>query len=80
MSMIMKLSLNLISIIEFWLIDGVIKYHRTIATILNALIDIGFKVERVLEPTAIKEAENLNKELQNERRRPPFLIIKAEKK
>jgi SAM-dependent methyltransferase len=62
-----------------WLIDGVIKYHRTIATILNTLIDTGFKIVKVLEPTPIEAAERRNKELQNERRRPPFLIIKAEK-
>jgi SAM-dependent methyltransferase len=63
-----------------WFIDGVIKYHRTTSSIINTLIDTGFKIVKVLEPTAIKEAEMINKELKDERRRPPFLIIKAQKR
>ncbi|WP_371363748.1 Ubiquinone biosynthesis O-methyltransferase, mitochondrial [Sporomusa rhizae] len=62
-----------------WLIDGVIKYHRTTSTIINTLIETGFKIVRVLEPSAIKEAEMKNDDLKEERRRPPFLIIKAQK-
>lgn len=62
-----------------WFVNGVIKYHRTIATVINTLIDSGFKIVRLSEPTATVEAESLNGELRNERRRPPFLIIKAQK-
>lgn len=62
-----------------WFIDDVIKYHRTTSTIINTLIDTGFKIVKVLEPIAIKEAEMINGDLKNERRRPPFLIIKAQK-
>lgn len=62
-----------------WFIDDVIKYHRTTSSIINTLIETGFKIVRVLEPTAIKEAEMINNDLKDERRRPPFLIIKAQK-
>ncbi|SDF20279.1 class I SAM-dependent methyltransferase [Sporomusa acidovorans] len=62
-----------------WLIKDVIKYHRTMSTIMNTLIGCGFKIVKVLEPTPIKEAEIINKDLKNERRRPPFLMIKAQK-
>jgi len=62
-----------------WFIDGVIKYHRTTSTIINTLIETGFSIVSLLEPTATQEAEALSEELKNERRRPPFLIIKAQK-
>lgn len=62
-----------------WFVDGVIKYHRTLANIINTLIETGFKIVKVLEPTAIEEAEFANEALKNERRRPPFLIIKVQK-
>ncbi|EGO61781.1 class I SAM-dependent methyltransferase [Acetonema longum] len=62
-----------------WFIEGVIKYHRTTATIINTLIETGLHIVRVLEPTATAEAELRNEDLKQERRRPPFLIIKAQK-
>lgn len=64
---------------QHWFIDGVIKYHRTMSTIINTLIGTGFSIIRVLEPTATEEAELANEDLKNERRRPPFLIVKAQK-
>jgi SAM-dependent methyltransferase len=36
---------------EHWFVDGVIKYHRKLSTILNAVIDADLTVERVEEPT-----------------------------
>ncbi|MCC5466177.1 class I SAM-dependent methyltransferase [Pelosinus baikalensis] len=62
-----------------WFIDDVIKYHRTTSSIINVLVETGFKIVRVLEPAAIKEAEMINDDLKEERRRPPFLLIKAQK-
>lgn len=63
-----------------WLVNGVIKYHRTLARIINSLVDNGLGIERILEPTASVEAEAANNDLLNERRRPPFILIKARKK
>jgi SAM-dependent methyltransferase len=62
-----------------WFVDGVVKYHRTAATILNALLDAGLVIRRVLEPHALEEAEAARPCLRDERRRPPFLLVKAER-
>ena len=64
---------------QTWFVDGVVKYHRTLATILNTLTDTGFSIHSLLEPAASKEAENLRPNLAEERRRPPFLMVKAQK-
>lgn len=62
-----------------WLVDGVIKYHRTLGTTLNALIGGGFAIERVDEwkPTAAQLAAlpQANEELD----RPMFLLVAAVK-
>lgn len=60
-----------------WFIDGVLKYHRTVSSVLNCLIDADFSIARVLEPHAIETAEADRPSLLEERRRPPFLIVKA---
>jgi hypothetical protein len=63
-----------------WFVDGVKKYHRKISTLINELINEGFKVEKILEPEAIPEVLLEKPNLINERRRPPFLIINVSKK
>jgi SAM-dependent methyltransferase len=60
-----------------WFVDGVIKYHRTISTIINELIDAGFAIKRIVEPIALEEDEKTWTELAEARRRPPFLLVKA---
>jgi SAM-dependent methyltransferase len=62
-----------------WFIDGVIKYHRTTASIVNMIIESGLVIEKMLEPHAIETAEQERPTLLDERRRPPFLLIKARK-
>jgi SAM-dependent methyltransferase len=63
-----------------WFVDGAIKYHRQLSSILNSLLDNGFQIERVLEPHAFEEAERKRPDLLAERRRPPFLMVSAHKK
>jgi SAM-dependent methyltransferase len=60
-----------------WFVEGVIKYHLTVSSIMNYLIDIGFIIKAVMEPTATEEDERTWPELKDVRRRPPFLLIKA---
>jgi 2-polyprenyl-3-methyl-5-hydroxy-6-metoxy-1,4-benzoquinol methylase len=60
-----------------WYIDGVIKYHRTISTLLNGLIEAGFTIEKILEPQAIPVGLQLMPKIINEKRRPSFIVIKA---
>lgn len=62
---------------QYWYIDGVIKYHRTISTLINILIEKGLVLESVIEPTAIPGGVELRPKLINEERRPSFIVIKA---
>jgi 2-polyprenyl-3-methyl-5-hydroxy-6-metoxy-1,4-benzoquinol methylase len=60
-----------------WFADDVIKYHRTVATYVNALIDAGFVLTRLHEPDVPAEAIAQRPELADERRRPMFLLLAA---
>jgi SAM-dependent methyltransferase len=60
-----------------WLVEGVIKHHRTLATYLNLLLRLGFALSRVEEwrPTDAQIAAR--PALAEERHRPPFLLVAA---
>jgi SAM-dependent methyltransferase len=62
-----------------WFVDNVQKYHRTISTYLNTLADNGLTVRRVLEPEAQLEFLTERPELSDESRRPPLLVVNAQK-
>jgi ubiquinone/menaquinone biosynthesis C-methylase UbiE len=62
-----------------WFVKGVIKYHSTLSTILNSVLDSGFNIRAVKEPVASEEDEKIWPVLKEARRRPPFLIVKASK-
>ena len=62
-----------------FLTENVIKYHRTISTYINDLIDIGFSIRAVKEPIPSEEMLKSIPEMREETRRPMFLIISAEK-
>lgn len=62
-----------------WFVEGVLKYHRTVSTIINTLIQNNFSIVKILEPIATEKAEELRTNLMEERRRPPFIVIKAQK-
>lgn len=40
---------------QHWHIDEVIKYHRTISTLINTLIENGLTIEKIIEPQSIPE-------------------------
>ena len=64
-----------------WFVDGVIKYHRTVETYVNALLDAGFSLARLEEPEAESRALLAARPaLHQERRRPPFLLIAADRR
>lgn len=60
-----------------WFKAGVRKYHRTVATTLNTLIDVGFSIRRVEEfaPTAAQVQER--PDLAGELERPMILMVSA---
>jgi 2-polyprenyl-3-methyl-5-hydroxy-6-metoxy-1,4-benzoquinol methylase len=63
-----------------WLTGDVVKYHRTISTYLNCLIDSSFEIARVIEPKPPESMLQANPLFKDELRRPMFLIISAFKK
>jgi SAM-dependent methyltransferase len=62
-----------------WFVDGVVKYHRTTETYVNALLDTGLILTRMEEPEAEPAALAEHPEWHDERRRPPFLLLAADR-
>jgi SAM-dependent methyltransferase len=62
-----------------WLSADVVKYHRTVATYVDTLLDAGFRMERLVEPGPSAEALAAHPEWADEVRRPIFLILAAVK-
>ncbi len=62
-----------------WFVDGVVKYHRTVETYVNALLDAGLILARLEEPEADPATLPNHPEWQDERRRPPFLLLAADR-
>jgi len=62
-----------------WFVDGVVKYHRTVESYVNALIKCGLVLTRLMEPAPGVEHVRQRPDLLHERRRPPFLVVSAEK-
>jgi SAM-dependent methyltransferase len=62
-----------------WFIDGVVKYHRTVETYVNGLLDAGLRLARLEEPEADPALLAQKPEWRHERRRPPFLLLAADK-
>lgn len=60
-----------------WFIDGVIKYHRTVETYVNTLVDSGFLLVHLGEPGPTGAALATRPQLQTDTRRPPFLFLSA---
>ncbi|WP_309118854.1 class I SAM-dependent methyltransferase [Paenibacillus sp.] len=59
--------------------DDVVKYHRTVATYLNAVLAAGFGIDDVSELTPTSEMLEANPAWQEEMRRPMFLLIGCSK-
>lgn len=64
---------------QFWKVDGVIKYHRTLSTLINVQIAHGLCIEQVLEPESIPEGIEKKPKLVSEVRRPSFILFRARK-
>lgn len=62
-----------------WFVDGVVKYHRSISTIINTLIAHDLTIEEMLEPLPNSQAIEKLPSLEKEHRRPSFLLIRARK-
>lgn len=62
---------------EAWFVPGVRKIHRTIATLVNGLVEAGFAVERVVEPVPDERWLDEHPQARHERDRPVFLLVRA---
>jgi SAM-dependent methyltransferase len=63
-----------------WLAPDVVKYHRTLSTLLNGLIAAGFDLRRVEEPGPPPDAVARDPSAREEERRPMFLLVAARKR
>lgn len=62
-----------------WLAPGVVKYHRTLGTTLNALFAAGFAIRHVEEWWPDEEQLRRHLEWAEELDRPMFLIVSCER-
>lgn len=63
-----------------WIVDGVVKYHRSIATMLNTLVDAGFDYRRLVEWTPSEEQLCVHPEWrETEFTRPMFMLVSVTK-
>lgn len=58
-----------------WLAKGVVKYHRTLGTLLNTLIRAGFTIRHVEEWGPSEAQVASSPELADERERPMLLLV-----
>ncbi len=63
-----------------WYVDGVIKHHRTVETYVQGLLDAGLVLIGLLEPLPEPEFLKRRPDLIEECRRPPFMLLAADKK
>src|SRR5699024_4147564 len=59
--------------------EQVMKYHRTLSTYINDLIDSGFVIRRIEESFPSEEMLHRISDMRDEMRRPMFLMIESEK-
>ena len=62
-----------------WIVDGVVKYHRTFSDIINALTSNGFVIKKILEPVPDEEILARFPHFADELHKPNFLLVKATK-
>lgn len=62
-----------------WFVEGVVKYHRTMETYVNVLLGSGLTLVRLEEPEAEAALLAERPALREERRRPPFLLLAADR-
>lgn len=60
-----------------WFVDGVVKFHRTVGSTVEALLAAGFAVEALREPQPSLGQVEAKPHLAVHRRRPPLLVISA---
>lgn len=62
-----------------WFVNDVRKYHRTVQTYVNTLINVGFRLDHLGEPTPLASFLSERPGLEAEWRRPAFLLLAVSK-
>lgn len=62
-----------------WIVEDVIKYHRTFSSIINALVNNGFVVEKIIEPIPDESVMEKHPSYRRYYHKPDFLFIRARK-
>ena len=62
-----------------WFVEGVKIYHRTFSLIINTLTEVGFTVEKMIEPRPSPELLEKHPEHKDLFHKPDFLLIRARK-
>ena len=62
-----------------WFVDGVKKYHRTFSSVINALADAGFVVEKLVEPFPDEAMAREYPDYADLLHKPDFLLVRARK-
>lgn len=60
--------------------EEVVKYHKTLTTYLNSLLENGFEIRRIVEPQPTQEMIEAVEGMKDEMRRPMMLIVSAVKR
>ncbi|NKF23397.1 class I SAM-dependent methyltransferase [Solimonas marina] len=63
-----------------WFVAGVIKYHRTVETYVNAMASAGLSIQKLSEPRPTKAAMLAQPSLDEHMRRPPILVLAGDKR
>ncbi len=63
----------------YWLVDNVVKYHRTFSDIINPLIESGFTICMTKEPGVSEDKIELSQALSRCRHVPDYLFVLAQK-
>ncbi|MFP3597657.1 class I SAM-dependent methyltransferase [Chryseobacterium sp. SIMBA_029] len=59
--------------------EDIVKYHRTLTTYMNSILQQGFRIKEVIEPQPSDTMLEEFSEMKDELRRPMMLLISAEK-
>ena len=55
------------------------KYHRNFSSLINGLVNSGFKIDKILEPVPDEKSIKIIPKYINQYDRPYFLFIRAKK-
>ena len=62
---------------QSWFVEGVVKYHRRVSTLLNLVLAAGLELLAVGEPGPTPAALAARPELDRHHRQPPILVLAA---